>query len=223
MTKKYILAGAIAAFFAATQIAYAPATRPEQFCPPKERVIARESSLERFARENEGKLHSLNEEIIWMKSDGIYQKVTRMYAKLNVPVYITRKFVRCLGHAESSDNPQAVSKKGARGWGQFMEKTWHEVGEGDYEKNSFNLEKSIEATIKYILFLDRSLRRLNHNWKNLSYEEKAGQIAAAYNGGIGTLRKAGWDISKMKDETQDYIPRIKKIAEEIAPQVSLFQ
>jgi len=59
MTKKYILAGAIAAFLAAPHIVYAPAIKPEQFQPPKERTVLIRDALEKRAIENEEGLKKL--------------------------------------------------------------------------------------------------------------------------------------------------------------------
>lgn len=203
--------------------AYAPMNLRLPFQPPKERVIITESTLEKITRENERKLHNLIEEINWMKDDEVYQKVTMTHASLKVPDYITRKFIRCLGYVESSDDAKVVSYAGAKGWGQLMKDAWYDVEEINYEKNVFNLEKNIGATIKYTIFLSNSLRILNPNWINLSPEEKVSLIAAAYNGGIGNLQKANWDVNNMKRQTIAYTPRIKEVAEDIAPKVDLFQ
>ena len=59
MTKKYVLAGAIAAFLATANIAYAPITNGIHFQPPKERTITTGSFLEKYAKENEEKIQAL--------------------------------------------------------------------------------------------------------------------------------------------------------------------
>jgi membrane-bound lytic murein transglycosylase MltF len=217
----YILA--FAGLVALAQRAEAPIRLEHYFQPLKEKVIISENPLEKTAKENERKLHNLIEEINWMENDEVYRKVTRAYTSLKVPEYITRKFIRCLGYVESSDDPKNISPVGARGWGQLMREAWYEVEDINYEENVFNLEKNIEATIKYTIFLSNSLRILNSNWENLSPEEKASLMADAYNGGIGNLTKANFDVNNMKIQTKAYVPRIKEVAEQIAPKVDLFQ
>ncbi len=59
MMKKYVLAGAIAAFFATANVAQAPEMRLHYFQPLKGRVIPTESTLEKYAKENDENIRKL--------------------------------------------------------------------------------------------------------------------------------------------------------------------
>ncbi len=222
MGKKHALAGAVAALFMIPYLAHAPSRKVEYFHPPKEKVMASESLLEKMSRENEERIENLIEEKNWMETDTIYRKITSASGKLDVPKYITRKFIRCLGGVESSDRPYVKSEKGAMGWGQLMKAAWYDVEQSDYEKNVSILDKNIEVTIKYLSFLNDKLGESHPQWSSLDDKEKVRLIAAAYNGGFGNLRNSGWDVQKMKKETKEYMPKIERMAKVIAPLVRLY-
>lgn len=185
-------------------------------------VVPTESNLEGQFKENKRRLDSLIAEMKWTETDEIYQKITMAYSTLDVPEYITRKFIRSLGAAESSDNPRAKSRMGARGWGQLTKDAWYRVEKSDYKNNVFNLERNISTTIKYILWTENLIEEVCPDWGDFPDDKKVELIAAAYNGGVKRLYDSGWDIRNMSDETKNYMPRIKEAAGRIAPNVGLF-
>jgi len=63
MMKKYILAGAIAAFFATANVAHAPTVNRHYSHPFKEKVIPAESVLEKYAKENDENIRKLLKKI----------------------------------------------------------------------------------------------------------------------------------------------------------------
>ncbi len=222
MVKKYLTIAIASAFLAAAPVVQAPVQTLAPPSPIEISVIAEDVFGDR-ARKNNENLQSLIEEIKWMENDGIYQRVTLLYDKLKAPEYLTRKFIRSLGYAESEDYSRALSKMGARGWGQLMRAAWYEVDKSNYERNAFRLDKNMEVSIKYLKFLDSQLKLLYPDWNNLTSEEKTRLIAAAYNGGVKNLLDADWNVKSTADETRNYMKRIEDIAKEIAPNVKLFK
>ncbi len=212
MTKKYVLMGAIAAFLAAANLAHAP-------------IIEEISILERGVKkiEERRRIQRQDEETRLWEIDLIYRKIKFIYDNINPPSYITKKFIRCLGIVESEDFPKAVSKAGAKGWGQLMEEAWYSVEDSNYEQNVFNLDKNIETTIKYLVWIDNKAREWHSDWDRVSDEEKVRLIAAAYNGGIGRLEELNWDIKKMPEETRQYIPKLEQLSKIILPSSKIYQ
>lgn len=190
--------------------------------PANSNEIVREVPPKNYQKESGKKQKILAEEKNLLKKDSIYRIIDSSYEKMDVPEYISKKFVRTLIKTESKDNPRAVSYMGARGLGQLMKKTWYEVERDNYWKNAFIPEKNIEATIKYLILTDKRCNLLHPSWKKLSKKEKLNLISASYNGGIGNLKNAGWDIDKMPRETRRYIPKLERIAESIIPSEEIY-
>jgi len=165
------------------------------------------------------------EEAALLKKDKTFQIIHSYYKNKNfiIPKYITPKFVRCLIEHESGNDKYAISKVGAKGLGQIMEATWYEVGERNYNKNAFIPEINIRATIKYLCLLDRKISNIPSNWKELADEKKLEIISAAYNGGLRKLKGVGWDVNKMKEETQKYFPYILKESKKFIPSAEIYQ
>jgi len=92
---------------------------------------------------------------------------------------------------ESNGNPRAVSKAGAMGLAQLMPATARELG----VLNPFDPEQNLEGAAKHI-------RRLQD-----MYNGDTTLTLAAYNSGIGNVRKAGYTVPKIK-ETQEYVTTI---------------
>ena len=200
----------------------APTKSINYFQPTNLNEIVKEVQFRDFKKELEEKQKILNEEQKLLKKDKIYIIIDSYYKKLDVPEYISKKFVRTLINVESKDNPEAVSEIGARGLGQLMKKAWYEVEKENYWKNSFIPEKNINVTIKYLAWIDKTCEILHPNWKNLSKKEKLNLISAAYNGGIGKLKEVGWNIDKMPRETREYIPKLEKIARKFIPSEEIY-
>ena len=116
--------------------------------------------------------------------------------------------------AESLLDPDAISRVGAKGLTQFMDKTWREWKDGTpgiqeppsgLDKfNQFDPEDSIRAQAAYMAWL---LKQFN------------GSIQAtlmAYNWGMGNVKKilasvpAGLVMKAIPEETRGYVTRIMK-------------
>jgi soluble lytic murein transglycosylase-like protein len=131
--------------------------------------------------------------------------INNIYKKIKVSDIIDKEFIKSLIDIESSRNANAISTRGARGLMQLTEDTWNEMDKSNFYDNSFNPEKNIEVGIKYLKWITNYYITNYPNWNQLSEKDKQEYIATAYNGGIGLLKKKGWDIEKMPNETKNYV------------------
>ena len=115
--------------------------------------------------------------------DDIFDKAAKEY---NVSV----ELLKAIGKAESSFNPNAVSRCGAQGVMQLMPATAKELGVTD----SFDAEQNIMGGAKYICGL---LKKYDGNTK---------LALAAYNAGSGNVKKYG-GIPPF-EETQNYVKKV---------------
>jgi soluble lytic murein transglycosylase-like protein len=95
-------------------------------------------------------------------------------------------------HVESGGNNNAVSPAGAKGPYQFMDDTWSQWGHGGNVNDPNDSRASAEDY-------------LSHLYNTFGSWDKA---LAAYNGGPSRLSSKGGDISKMPQETQNYVPKV---------------
>jgi hypothetical protein len=225
MTNKYILAGAIIAGMLTAANVGAP-VRLKEFPLVKGTPAIVENALERYAKESEqkiktieGKIHRIDEEQKLLETDIMFAKVYSTYnnSGLDIPQYLTRRFLREIVRLESSDDPRAIGKAGERGLTQMTEEAWYEVSKENFKKNAFIPEKSITASIKYFLLIDDFCSKNYPNWQELPDAEKIRVAVASYNGGKENLWSLGWDISKMKPVTKEYIERINRVMDSILP------
>ena len=122
-----------------------------------------------------------------------YDKIiTKAAKKFNVDKGIIKSIIA----AESYANPKAVSRTGAKGLMQLMDKTADSLG----VKNSFDPEENIMGGTKFM--------------KNLLKKYDSVDLAlAAYNAGPGNVDKYN-GVPPFK-ETQNYIKRIKQFYSEL--------
>lgn len=102
--------------------------------------------------------------------------------------------VRAVIVAESGCDPQAVSKRGARGLMQLMPATARQYG----VRNAFDPEQNIRAGAQY-------LRDLTDRYQN-----DLELVLAAYNAGPSAVDQHGGTIPPLK-ETLEYVPRVLRI------------
>lgn len=162
------------------------------------------------------KAMELVEEKRWEK-DKIWGIINEAYKEINVPEYISKRFVRSLIRVESEDFPRAVSYCGARGLGQIMKGTWYSLEKENFEANAFIPEKNIRVAVKCLVWMSDFCSKNHPNWDNLSDNEKINLVSACYNGGPYGLQRVNWDINKMYEETRNYVPKINKMLKEISP------
>jgi hypothetical protein len=119
----------------------------------------------------------------------------------------TAKYWPALVHQESRGNQDAVSPKGATGVAQVMPATGPEAaalaGLG-WDPVAFKKDPVYNAKLGRAYF--RKQMADNDNDPALAL--------AAYNAGPGALKRAGGDLSKLPQETQDYVPAIMSKADQ---------
>jgi len=115
----------------------------------------------------------------------------------NIMPPIDPRLYRIIQEIESSNNPNAVSSKGARGLMQIMPKTGRQPGYGVTPLRDQSPEENV---------------RFGKDYFNAMYN-KFGTVPlalAAYNAGPGAVEKVGGDISKLPKETQNYVSKAMK-------------
>lgn len=126
-----------------------------------------------------------------------------------IPEIITKDFIKSIAYAESKYNIYAESKDGARGLMQLMEETWNDMEkEIEFESGVFNPYENVKVGTKYLIWLNNYCEERYPKWNGLSQKEKHLIIAAAYNAGHNKLKRKGWRISKMPEETKYFIKEI---------------
>ena len=126
---------------------------------------------------------------------------------------ISTNFLDKLQTTESTNNPGALSNKGARGLMQIMKPTWDEITNEIYGKTlnyelAFNPKVNQKVGTTYLKKINSILNTNLQGYTEMDTKDKQKQIAAAYNGGITRLLKNNGNISKMPKETRDYVKKI---------------
>jgi hypothetical protein len=119
----------------------------------------------------------------------------------------TEKYWPALIHQESRGSQSAVSPKGATGVAQVMPATGPEAAALaglDWDPVAFKHDAAYNAKLGRAYFRKQMVD--NDNDPALAL--------AAYNAGPGALRKAGGDLSKLPEETQNYVPAIMNRADQ---------
>ncbi len=225
-----VLAGAVLVgaglFLGPIEKAYAPT--------PKELAMPKTAELETIASGNseikkvqklvandfkavEGMIFEKRENY---NSDPIYRTVVKVYNSVKGPFhlsrYLTPEFFRADIFVESTDNLHAVSPAGARGYTQMTPAAAADVGVKDFKKAAANSWDSMNMSMAYFSYIDRSLFLFYPGWDKLSDLEKLEKISYAYNAGYGAILRRGFgndakfDVKNLPEETQNYWPKILK-------------
>ena len=105
-----------------------------------------------------------------------------------------------LATIESNNNARAVSRAGALGLCQIMPATWRQFARPGERWDNPRHSRAVAA--RYLAWIERTLRRWGDpHWNDTSH------ILAAYNGGIGRLRRCRFDIRRMPRETRQLVRR----------------
>ncbi len=130
-----------------------------------------------------------------------------------------QEMLSALIDTESSNDPNAFNEKsGARGLTQLRQIAWDDLVEHfperyaglDFKRDMFKPEIAIQAGRDYITIIRRYLR-------NYGMPETMDNILAAYNWGIGNLRKQG--LENAPQQTKDYIEKIRHLLQPQAEQM----
>lgn len=126
-----------------------------------------------------------------LKRSQAYSSLIEHAARVN---RLDPALVRAVIVAESACNPQATSKRGARGLMQLMPATARQYG----VRNVYDPEQNIRAGSQYLRDLaDR-------------YKDDLQLMLAAYNAGPQAVDSQGQRIPQFR-ETLDYVPRVLRI------------
>jgi len=122
---------------------------------------------------------------------------------------VSRDFIEASIIVESRYDPRAISHTGAKGVMQFTRAAWKEFGEGAYLPNVYNMEKNIDAGIKFYKWMEKEYASRHPRWNGLTIAEKQDLLGAGYNGGPYGLIKKDWDISSMREESREHVVKIR--------------
>lgn len=128
-----------------------------------------------------------------------------------LPRYIDINYLYCLIEKESSWNPKAKSKVGAKGLAQVMKSTWKYYNPKTPYSKVYDPETNVGTAVKILKGHEEYFSKYHPNWKNLKKEEKLKMHAAAYNAGQSKLKKINWEIDNKKKvplETRKHIAKI---------------
>jgi soluble lytic murein transglycosylase-like protein len=134
--------------------------------------------------------HARVDELVLRKAER-YAQLIEGAARANS---IEPALVRAVMVAESGCDPQALSRRGARGLMQLMPATARQYG----VRNAFDPEQNIKAGSQYLRDL---IQR---------YQNDLELVLAAYNAGPAAVDGHGGRIPPLK-ETLDYVPRVMEI------------
>lgn len=120
-----------------------------------------------------------------------------------------RDFYRAVIKVESCDKAKAVGKAGERGLMQIMPGTWRDMTNLPFSA-AFDPNTNVETGIKYCHWLAGEIEEGlgEKRWKNLSREERFRMVAAAYNGGVGRMKRNNFDVKKMPSSTRKYVGKV---------------
>ena len=137
-----------------------------------------------------------------IKSAPVAEKPVPVVISKPVPVNLPDWYDRIITQ-ESGGDPNAVSHKGATGLMQIMPKTWADMTHEPYSKAT-NPTLNKKIGIKYLSYIQKTLRKKEWMGKEPTIED----ILASYNAGFGRYRNKGYDLSRMPEETRNYVKKI---------------
>jgi soluble lytic murein transglycosylase-like protein len=113
---------------------------------------------------------------------------------------------------ESKGDPNEVGEKGERGLMQILKTTWYEQTKRMFGK-PLPFNRAFEPTLNkkvgtgYLEWIRKTLAR--SDW--MGCEPSDAHILAAYNGGIGKLRKNKYIVGRMPKSTRSYVKFVLKL------------
>jgi soluble lytic murein transglycosylase-like protein len=134
------------------------------------------------------------------------EKYVRDFYKMNPDVSFEKEYVLATIFAESRGDALACSEDSALGLTQVLKNTWEWIEPSkDFEEYAFDPLTNIDVGVKTLGWFNGYCGKKYGSWNELGHKNKLKFTSACYNGGQKTLRKKGWDISKMPKETRDYV------------------
>lgn len=117
-------------------------------------------------------------------------------------ICLTDNLMWAIAEVESNHNPKAVGKAGERGLYQIMPTTWKDHANGWAWDDAFDATKNRIVAERYLVWIKDTLTKWSGN------KPSDEQILAAYNGGIGRLRKVGYCVDKMSKSVRNYVKKV---------------
>ena len=114
---------------------------------------------------------------------------------------ISDPFIEAMIQQESSGNPKAVSKQGARGLMQIMPGALKEFNQRN--KKNYSMDNMFDPNMNREVGKWYIYNRIPQMLEHFKLEVSPENMLASYNGGIGNVRKG-----KLPDETKKYVPAI---------------
>lgn len=134
-------------------------------------------------------------------------KLALWWAVLNSPPPISNEQVLdAIRIVESGGDDLAVSHAGASGPYGILKSTWEDRTDRPYSE-VFNPTISRQVAQDQLEWLNATLTA----WKGSASLE---EILAAYNGGIGRLRRNQYNISRMPKESREYVTKVLGVINE---------
>lgn len=124
------------------------------------------------------------------------------------PDFLGDLLVEAIIEIESGGNPRRVGAAGERGLMQIMPDTWAEMTEKMYGRplpfnRAFDPELNRQVGRYYLAYLQEFLQANRTRWRA---DERA-LLLACYNGGLGRVEQAGFDVRRLPASVQDYVRR----------------
>lgn len=150
------------------------------------------------------------EEASYINRNEVGKIIDSLYAQPKSPRFISaREYLKFVNKESNFDLYAYNEKSGASGLAQIRKNTWEEVfPDLDFYKNRFDSRLNLEAGIKYVSWLERTISKNHPGWSNLDLQKKKELVIAGYNWGIGNLKNNEWDVQKSPKETKKYIDYI---------------
>ncbi len=145
------------------------------------------------------RLHNLLTKTI-QRVDPYLPHIKAMSDKTGIPVSLALSIIA----KESAGNTNAVSSKKAKGLMQITEIAAKDINY-DFDDKLFDPYYNITAGFNY---LSKVMQYLGKTPKDLADDKSIQELLAAYNAGIGNLKKYGLGILNKFNETMEYVDSI---------------
>ncbi len=109
---------------------------------------------------------------------------------------------------ESGGHPRRVGAAGERGLMQIMPETWADMTSNMFGREipfdrAFDPELNRQVGRHYLAFLQAFLRDNQDRWQS----DERSLLLACYNGGLGRVEQAGFDVQRLPASVRDYVRR----------------
>ncbi len=126
------------------------------------------------------------------------------------------QLVEAVIQIESSGRPYMVGAAGERGLMQIMPGTWADMTRDLFGRPlpfemAFDRELNRAIGRHYLAHLQKALYAHRHSWQ----ADERSLLLAAYNGGLGRLQGADFDLHALPQSVQTYVARVAEVHDEL--------